>query len=171
MRVICGTILAAAGLSLTVNATEPAAAVVVGDITNAVQSVKPMRTFAFKASAKMEMLCPGEVKPQGWLRDWCVTARKGYISRMDEIDEAFPRAWNSDFHPRGKYLDWTDPDKGAWCTEGGAYWFEGLVRLAWELDDEELKAYAKKRLEPLLEKMNPNFLQSLNIRYPFLVNC
>ena len=116
----------------------------------------PVRTHALKRPAKMEMLRPGEVKPQGWLRDWCVTARNGYISRMDEIDQAFPRAWNRDFHPRGKYLDWRDPDKGAWCTEGGAYWFEGLVRLAWELDDAELKAYATKRLEPLFERMNTN---------------
>ena len=116
----------------------------------------PVRAHALKIPAKMEMLRPGEVKPQGWLRDWCVTARNGYVSRMDEIDRAFPRAWSRDFHPRGKYLDWTDPDKGAWCTEGGAYWFEGLVRLAWELDDAELKAYAKKRLEPLFERMNPN---------------
>ena len=116
----------------------------------------PVRTHAFKVPAKMEMLRPGEVKPQGWIRDWCETARNGYVSRMDEIDQAFPRAWSRDFHPRGKYLDWTDPDKGAWCTEGGAYWFEGLVRLAWELDDVELQSYARKRLEPLLECMNPN---------------
>ena len=65
----------------------------------------PVRTHALKVPAKMEMLRPGEVKPRGWLRDWCVTARNGYISRMDEIDQAFPRAWNRDFHPRGKYLD------------------------------------------------------------------
>ena len=116
----------------------------------------PVRAHALKVPARMEMLRPGEVKPCGWLRDWCVTARNGYVSRMDEIDPAFPRAWNRDFHPRGKYLDWSDPNKGAWCTEGGAYWFEGLVRLAWELDDAELKAYATKRLEPLLECMNPN---------------
>ena len=117
---------------------------------------RPVRSHAFKTPAKMETLRPGEVKPQGWLRDWCIAARNGYVSRMDEIDQAFRRAWNSDFHPRGKYLDWADPDKGAWCTEGGAYWFEGLVRLAWELDDDELKALAKKRLEPLLKSMNPD---------------
>lgn len=116
---------------------------------------RPNRTHAWKTPAKMEWLRPGEVKPRGWLRDWCVSARKGYVSRLDEVDKAFPRAWNRDFHPRGKYLDWSDPDKGAWCTEGGAYWFEGLVRLAWELDDKELQAYAKSRLEPLLERMNP----------------
>ena len=121
-----------------------------GPITRSVR-----RGFAFRSPAKMELLPPGAVKPRGWLRDWCVSARNGYVSKMDGIDQAFPRAWNRDFHPRGKYLDWGDPNKGAWCTEGGAYWFEGLVKLAWELDDAELKSYATKRLEPLLERMNP----------------
>ncbi len=121
-----------------------------------VSASQPERMHQGRQQSAMEMLRPGAVQPAGWLRDGCLTAKKGYISRMDEVDPAFPRAWGRDFHPRGKYLDWVDPDKGAWCTEGGAYWFEGLVRLAWELDDPELKAYAKKRLEPLLEKMNPN---------------
>ena len=118
----------------------------------------PVRSQAFRTPSAMELLRPGEVKPRGWLLDRCRAAKAGYISRMDEVDKAFPRAWNSDFHPRGKYLDWTDADKGAWCTEGGAYWFEGLVRLAWELDDPDLKALATKRLTPLLERMNPNAL-------------
>ncbi len=115
----------------------------------------PSRTHDVEIPAAMEMLRPGEVKPLGWLRDWCVTARDGYVSRMDEIDIAFRRAWNRDFHPRGCFLDWGDPDKGAWCAEGGAYWFEGLVRLAWALDDPALKALATRRLAPLLECMNP----------------
>ena len=116
----------------------------------------PDRIRAFGIPSALETLRPGEVRPQGWLRDRCVAARNGYISRLDEVDQAFPRAWNSDFHPRGRYLDWGDPNKGAWCTEGGAYWFEGLVKLAWELDDSALKDYATKRLTPLLERMNPN---------------
>ena len=84
--------------------------------------MNPQRTHELKVPAAMEMLRPGEVKPRGWLRDWCVTARNGYVSRMDEIDIAFRRAWNRDFHPRGEYLNWADPDRGAWCAEGGAYW-------------------------------------------------
>ena len=108
-----------------------------------------------KIPPKMDMLRPGEVKPLGWLRDWCETARDGYVSHMDDVDIAFQRAWNRDFHPRGCFLDWSDRDKGAWCAEGGAYWFEGLVRLAWALDDPALKDLAAKRLAPLLECMNP----------------
>ena len=43
MKKLCGTILAAAGLSLTVNAAQPAAvAFVTVDVTNVVQAVKPM---------------------------------------------------------------------------------------------------------------------------------
>ena len=120
------------------------------------KSTAPERTHAFKMPSTMELLRPGEVRPSGWLRDRCVAAKKGYISRLYEVDKAFQRAWSRDFHPRGKYLDWVDPDNGAWCTEGGAYWFEGLVRLAWELDDSELKAAATERLEPLLSRMNEN---------------
>ena len=107
------------------------------------------------APPSLEPLRPGEVKPRGWLRDWCVTARNGYISRLDEVDPAFPRAWSADFHPRGHYLHWGDRNLGAWCAEGGAYWFEGLVRLAWALDDAELKDMARRRLEPLLSHMHP----------------
>ena len=114
-----------------------------------------MTTLPLALPLAMEMLVPGEVKPQGWLRDWCVTARNGYVSRMDEVDIAFRRAWNDDFHPRGKYLHWGDKEQGAWCAEGGAYWFEGLVRLAWELDDPDLKDMARRRLEPILEGMHP----------------
>ena len=75
MRIRYGTILAA-----TVAAVACA------------HAAAPTRMHAFRNPAKMEMLRPGEVKPQGWLRDWCVTARNGYVSRMDEIDQAFPRA-------------------------------------------------------------------------------
>ena len=114
------------------------------------------QTCSLKQREAMETLRPGEVKPRGWLRDWCITARNGYVSRLDEVDIAFQRAWNGDFHPRGKYLHWGDPDQGAWCAEGGAYWFEGLVRLAWALDDADLKDMARRRLEPILEGMHPN---------------
>lgn len=92
--------------------------------------MKPDQPRSLKKIAAMETLRPGEVTPRGWLRDWCETARDGYVSRMDEVDIAFQRAWNDDFHPRGKYLHWGDANQGAWCVEGACYWFEGLVRLA-----------------------------------------
>ena len=53
-------------------------------------------------------------------------------------------------------MSWGHAEKGSWSAEGGAYWFDGLVRLAWQLDDPALKAYAKKRLDTLLDRMHPN---------------
>ncbi|MCQ2388890.1 MAG: glycoside hydrolase family 127 protein [Kiritimatiellae bacterium] len=96
---------------------------------------------------------PGAVKPAGWLRDWAEAAAKGYTGRMPEVDEEFVRAWRADFTPRGRKLNWWE---GTWSFEGGAYWFDGLVRLAFQLDDPELKALAKKRLDPVLDHANAN---------------
>ena len=102
------------------------------------------RTAAF-ALAK-----PGAVKPAGWLRDWAETMAKGYTARMDEVDAEFVRAWKPDFQPRGKKLHWS---QGTWSCEGGAYWFDGLVKLGFQLDDEALKQQAKRRLDPILDNM------------------
>lgn len=113
------------------------------------------RTHELKRPAKMEMLRPGEVKPGGWLRDWCVIARNGYVSRLGEVDANINRAWCSGYEPRGKNLDWGDPVNGTLPFDNAAYWLEGLTRLAWQLDDEGLKAMVKDKFERLLSSMNP----------------
>ena len=124
--------------------------------TVAIAETAPERTHALKVPAKMEMLRPGEVKPQGWLRDWCVTARDGYVSRLGEVDPNIDRAWAAGYELRGKFLNWGDPKRGALPFDNAAYWFEGLTRLAWQLDDEGLKEMAKRKFENLLNCMNPN---------------
>ncbi|HRT28159.1 MAG TPA: glycoside hydrolase family 127 protein [Kiritimatiellia bacterium] len=108
------------------------------------------------AADPFEPLPPGAVKPAGWLRDWCVTAKEGYIGNLDDVDEHFRIAWTTNCMRRGEFLSWGHAEKGSWSAEGGAYWFDGLVRLAWQLDDPALKAYAKKRLDTLLDRMHPN---------------
>ena len=45
--------------------------------TAAIAETAPERTHALKVPAKREMLRPCEVKPQGWLRDWCVKSADG----------------------------------------------------------------------------------------------
>ena len=54
----------------------------------------------------MVKLDPGEVKPRGWLRDWCETARDGYLLHLDEYDAEFTRAWSVDYTPTGARLNW-----------------------------------------------------------------
>ena len=103
-----------------------------------------------------EPLAPGAVRPTGWMRDWCETARDGYIGHLDDVDRHFQIAWTTNCMRRGEFLSWQNSHQGSWSAEGGAYWFDGLVRLAWQLDDPQLKAYAKARLDTVLDRMNPN---------------
>ena len=102
---------------------------------------------------KMELAAPGAVRPTGWLRDVAEAQRDGCTGRMDEVDVQFRRAWRESSRPRGKDM-WWSADPGAWSCEGGAYWFDGLVRLAWQLDDGGLKDLVAKRLDTVLTMMS-----------------
>lgn len=99
---------------------------------------------------------PGAVKPAGWLRDRALAARNGFTGHMDEVDEHFRLAWTTNCMRRGTHLNWIDSHKGSWSAEGGAYWFDGLVKLAFQLDDAELKAMAGRRLNAVLDNVNTN---------------
>ena len=99
---------------------------------------------------------PGAVKPAGWLLDRARTARDGLTGHLAELDEHFRVAWTKNSVRRGKDLQWFDPKKGSWHAEGGAYWFDGLVRLAWQLDDPGLKTLATRRLGPVLDNVGTN---------------
>ena len=112
--------------------------------------------FGAEAPSAFEPLAPGAVRPAGWMRDWCETARDGYIGHLDDVDRHFQIAWTTNCMRRGQFLSWPNSHQGSWSAEGGAYWFDGLVRLAWQLDDPKLKAYAKSRLDTVLDRMNPN---------------
>ncbi|MBS1853549.1 MAG: glycoside hydrolase family 127 protein [Acidobacteria bacterium] len=94
----------------------------------------------------------GAVGPQGWLRDWCLAARDGYTGHMDEFDVAFQQAWAPNYTPTGEQLRFWD--KGAWPLEGGGYWFDGLVKLAYALQDDALLQQAKTRLDAVVQHMN-----------------
>ena len=98
-------------------------------------------------------LPPGAVQPGGWLRDWCMAARDGYTGHMDEYDDEFKRAWAADHQMTGERLQWP---KGAWPYEGGGYWVDGLVRLGYALHDDDLIQQAKRRLNVVVDHMNPN---------------
>ena len=95
----------------------------------------------------------GQVKPEGWLRDWSEAARDGFTAVMDDIDPEFVHAWTADFAPHCPVGDWPH---GSWSFEGGGYWFDGLVRLAYQLEDPQLIEQAKKRLAPVLENAAPD---------------
>ena len=102
----------------------------------------------------MRDVAPGEIRPAGWLREMANAVRDGYTARMDEVDEEFRRAWGPDFRPRGDKVHWSRR-QGSWPSEGGAYWFEALSLLAFQIDDPELKRLASNRIETVIARINP----------------
>ena len=125
------------------------------------------RPFEPPTRSALIPLPPGAVEPEGWLRDWCLTARDGYTGHMDDVDIAFRQAWASDYKVTGERISlW---ETGGWPYEGGGYWFEGLAKLGFVLHDKALIEQAKKRLYVVVDNMNPNgisFLWWLNKNKP-----
>jgi uncharacterized protein len=128
--------------------------------------VNYVRPFETTTHPVFITLPPGSVEPQGWLRDWCLTARDGYTGHMDEVDVAFRQAWATNYTMNGVNLDWP---KGGWPYEGGGYWFDGLIRLGYLLHDDSLIQQAKRRLDVVVDNMNSNsilFMWWLNKNNP-----
>lgn len=113
----------------------------------------------------MKRLALGEVKPAGWLRDWCETARDGYTSNMESVSDEYKRALDPEFRPSKTY-HWVshdpethkrdDPSASFYCAEAAAYWFSGLIRLAYQLDDSGLKDFVHRRVDPYVSRITTN---------------
>jgi uncharacterized protein len=78
----------------------------------------------------------GAIKPEGWLRSQ-LEAQAGGLT--GNIDDFWPDLVNS---------SWRGGEGEAW--ERGPYFLDGLVPLAWLLDDEILKKKASSWIEPIL---------------------
>ncbi len=86
--------------------------------------------------AKKFMELPlGHIKAEGWLLQQLELMREGMTGHLDE------------WYPSvvGQRNGWLGGDGDGW--ERGAYWLDGLVPLAWLLDDEDLKAKAMPWIE------------------------
>ena len=77
----------------------------------------------------------GAVKPEGWLLQQLELMRDGMTGHLDEL---YPSVV-------GERNGWLGGDGDGW--ERGVYWLDGLVPLAWLLEDEELKAKAMPWIE------------------------
>ena len=81
----------------------------------------------------------GSIKPDGWLLEQLVTMKDGLTGHLDEVYEPVVGPRNG----------WLGGDGDGW--ERGPYWLDGLVPLAYILDDPELKAKAMKWIKWSLE--------------------
>ena len=70
----------------------------------------------------------GSIRPEGWVLQQLQLMKDGLTGHLDELYPAV-------LGPRN---GWLGGDGDGW--ERGPYWLDGLVPLAWILDDEELKA-------------------------------
>ncbi len=91
---------------------------------------------------KLVSLPLGAVKPQGWLKDQLNIMANGLTGHLDE------------FWPDIKNSAWKGGGSESW--ERGPYYLDGLVPLAYILDDERLKEKAEPFIEWILNSQQPN---------------
>ena len=80
----------------------------------------------------------GSIRPQGWLKEQLQRQADGLTGHLDEV---YPEVMGPD-------NAWLGGDGDAW--ERGPYWIDGLLPLAWILDDDALKAKAQTWVEAIL---------------------
>ena len=115
-----------------------ALAVVLGGSALADDPPKPsgLRPLAF------EPLPLGSIKPTGWLKGQLQTQADGLGGRLDE------------FWPDIKQSAWFGGKAEGW--ERVPYWLDGLVPLAYQLDDPALKAKVTKAVGFILDHQHPD---------------
>lgn len=79
------------------------------------------------SSKKFHALSLGQIKPEGWLKDQLMRQKNGLTGNLDVEYESV----------MGKRNGWLGGDGDQW--ERGPYWIDGLLPLAYILDDQELK--------------------------------
>ena len=81
---------------------------------------------------------PGEVKPEGWLKNQLKLQAEGLSGNLDKV-------W-----PDIRDSKWIGGSRDGW--ERMPYWLDGFIPLAWLLDDEALKARASGYINAILQK-------------------
>lgn len=85
-----------------------------------------------------------DVKPNGWLKDTLLEAKKGMPGNLHNIGYPFDtKCWEYKSLTDGGWSKW-------WPYEQMAYWIDGIVRMAGLLDDEELYGIVKNQIDTAL---------------------
>lgn len=86
----------------------------------------------------------GTIKPQGWLKEMLIRQKNGATGNLDKL---YPLVMN-------KRNGWLGGDGDQW--ERGPYWLDGLLPLAYILEDKELIAKTKPWIEWTLKSQQPD---------------
>ena len=105
---------------------------------------------------KYEELPLGAIHPEGWLKDILLRQRDGITATLDET---YPQVVGND-------NGWLGGEGDRW--ERGPYWLDGLLPLAYILDDEQLKAKAQRWVEWTLASQREDGFFGPKIGYPYI---
>ena len=94
----------------------------------------------------LEPLPLGSIVARGWLREQLSRSRDGMGGHLDELE---PQMIATPYTTREIYKGWGKSTPGWGAEISGNYW-DGLVQLAWTLDDASLKAKAGKWVSEVL---------------------
>ncbi|NLG14807.1 MAG: hypothetical protein GX561_11490 [Lentisphaerae bacterium] len=83
-----------------------------------------------------------QIKPLGWLRRQLQIQADGQAGQLDK------------FWPDVKDSAWLGGHAEGW--ERVPYWLDGFIDLAWLLDDDDMKARAKRYIDAILERQEPD---------------
>ena len=109
-----------------------------------------------KLSTAYEELPLGAVRPQGWLEEMLLRQRDGITATLDEL---YPEVLGED-------NGWLGGEGDRW--ERGPYWIDGLVPLAYILDDDDLKAKAQRWVEWALASQREDGFFGPDKGYPYI---
>ena len=93
----------------------------------------------------------GQVKAEGWLRDWAQDAANGITGHLDEYEQVFEYGWlGRDIAARQSDGDGVISSTG-WLLEQSAYWLDGSLKTGAILGDTTLFGKAARRLDGVVD--------------------
>ena len=93
----------------------------------------------------------GQVKPEGWLKDWAEDAAKGITGHLDEYEKVFEYGWlGRDISARQSDGDGVISSTG-WLLEQSAYWLDGALKLGFQLGDSCIIRKTTSRLDGVVD--------------------
>jgi len=123
------------GLSLSVKSQST--------ISKAQSTNYPQNRLPLKQNPYIELPL-GTIKPQGWLKEMLVRQKDGATGNLDQL---YPLVM-------GQRNGWLGGDGDQW--ERGPYWIDGLLPLAYILDDQTLIKKVKPWIEWAIKSQQPN---------------
>ena len=93
----------------------------------------------------------GQVKAEGWLKDWAQDAANGITGHLDEYEKVFEYGWlGRDIAARQSDGDGVISSTG-WLLEQSAYWIDGSLKTGAILGDSTLFCKAARRLDGVVD--------------------